>query len=320
MGRLAMPRAEKPLQAGQTHPVARGAVAATKLLAEEIDTDFCQQPLTERTILSGLPARTRPDHWLPLGLLCSQLRTVHRLTHGQPHGTAFLFQQGPPQQERRQRRLGRGRRRAAQAVLLEQLFDAFEDQLDMPARLIQAQHLLVGPLLAWQGGHQEHPARQVERVGLQLLLMLAGLAPLAPLGCLPLLLTQAQGNPAQGDTSALMADPDLSTTHPTCGGMSSFEPLHYRDPLPSSSSRGRLCGVKRTTRSANCCWTKAMRARRPLARSVTIRSPACSSKTSNCSPTCRSVTFSWVSRPESPIKGRMHPPDHAQRTWTGQMA
>src|SRR5258708_33950466 len=70
--------------------------------------------------------------------------------------------------------------------------------------------------------------------------MLGGLAGVGGLGWVPLLVTQAHGNPAQGDTSALMADPDLSTTHPTCGGMSSFEPLHYRDPFAIFLFQGQI--------------------------------------------------------------------------------
>jgi hypothetical protein len=148
-------------------------------------------------------------------------------------------------------------------------------QFDVPARLIQAQHLLAGPLLAWQGSHQEYPACQVQCVSLHPLLVQASFAPLAPLGCLPLLLAQAQGYPAQGDALALIADPD----RPTTDAARLRHAVHTRHfttgiPLPSSSSRGRLCGVKRTTTSAALLSTKPIRARRPLARSVIIRSPA----------------------------------------------
>ena len=64
-------------------------------------------------------------------------------------------------------------------------------QLDVPARLIQAQDLLRAPVLAGQGRDQQQPSGQIQRVGLHLLLFPGRGAFLAPLGRLALLFAQA---------------------------------------------------------------------------------------------------------------------------------
>ncbi len=186
MGPLAMADAEEALQTGYTPSKPCGRLAASYLLAEEIQAHFCQHPFAQRTLISLLA----PRGLLSLGWL---LRAVHCLAQRQANGAAFFFYQRPSQQQRRQRGLGGGRGRTAQLVHLKQLFDAFEEQFDVPACLIQAQHVLVTPLFWRQGGDQQHPTCQLQRVRLHLLLFLVGNALLAPLGRLPLLLAQAQG-------------------------------------------------------------------------------------------------------------------------------
>jgi hypothetical protein len=87
-----MPETQKALQARQTRPIARGGIVTSKLLAEEIHTDFCHHPLTQRTVTPVLPPRRLPGLMFPLvGLRCL-LRAVHRLAHRQADGAAFLFQ------------------------------------------------------------------------------------------------------------------------------------------------------------------------------------------------------------------------------------
>jgi hypothetical protein len=80
---------------------------------------------------------------------------------------------------------------------IQQRFEPFEKQLNVPARSIQAQHLLVAPLLARQGGNVQEPACQIERVLLKLALPLAGQPFLPALRSLPLLWREAQGDQAR---------------------------------------------------------------------------------------------------------------------------
>ncbi len=55
MGPFAMPHAEKALQAGQTRPILCWRIAASNLLTQEIQADFCHHPFAQGTVASILP-------------------------------------------------------------------------------------------------------------------------------------------------------------------------------------------------------------------------------------------------------------------------
>ena len=153
-----MADAEKPVQARQAGAIARCGITTSKLLAQEIDADFCHHPFTQRTVAPILPPGGARGRVRLLTLLGCLLSAVHRITHRQADGRALFFQQSPSQQESGDRWQGGLRCFTAQALVLQKLFDPLEDELDVPTRLIQAQHLLVTPLLTGQCGQKPHPA------------------------------------------------------------------------------------------------------------------------------------------------------------------
>src|SRR5436190_1422382 len=178
----------------------------------------------------------------------------------------------------------------------------------MPTRSVSLQDLLITPVLLWQGGNNQDPSREVEGIWPYLLLVLLCLALGTSLSLFLLLLAQTKSDQTQLDPLVQVCDPDRTTLDVPCGRLQSLEPVHDHDRVPCSSSIGNLDGLMRTMMSANLERTNAMRVRKPLARSVTTRSPGCRSKISRCSPSWQSVTLTCVSRPASKSKA----------VWTGQ--
>jgi hypothetical protein len=98
----------------------------------------------------------------------------------------------------------------------------FCEQFTMPTRLIQTQDLLVTPVHLGQGGDHQDPSREIQRVWLHLVLVLAGLATGSPLGLVLLFLTQPKSDQAQLDALVGIADPDRTARDAPCGRLQSI--------------------------------------------------------------------------------------------------
>ncbi len=77
-----------------------------------------------------------------------------------------------------------------QLVDIKQLLETLKEQLNMPARSIQAEHFLSAPLLGAKGGDDDQPACEIQGLSRRLALLapLARFLELAFLSGLPLLL------------------------------------------------------------------------------------------------------------------------------------
>jgi len=142
MGPFAMSNAEKSLQTRQTRARARCCIVTSKLLAQEIHADFCHHPFTQGAVASILPPASLHSLVLHRVLPFCLLRAVHGIAHRHTDGSALFFQQRPPQQECRDGRRSRRCRRASQALLLQELFDA----LLRPARCANVLDTSAGPV------------------------------------------------------------------------------------------------------------------------------------------------------------------------------
>src|SRR5262249_31951215 len=121
-------------------------------------------------------------------------------------------------------RLGRLCGRTPQALLLEKLFDPLKKQFNVPTCLIQTQDLLVAALMPWQRCNEQNPSGKRERIGMDLLLILARLALGPALGLVLLLLVQTQGDQAQMDRLSSKGDPDRAAQDGSVRGVQTFEP------------------------------------------------------------------------------------------------
>jgi hypothetical protein len=142
MGPFAMPNAEKALQSGQTRPIPCWRIAASNLLTQEIQADFCHHPFAQGTVESILPPAALHALGCQQTFPCCLLSALHRITHRQANGRALFFLQSPSQQERCDRGQGRRRCCTAQVVLLQQLFNA----LLRPTRCANALDTSAGPV------------------------------------------------------------------------------------------------------------------------------------------------------------------------------
>jgi hypothetical protein len=152
MGPFAMPTAEKALQSGQTRPIPCWRIAAANLLTQEIQADFCHHPFAQGAVESILPPaalhalgcqRTFPC--CPASVHCIASRIARRM--------AVLSSSCKAHPNKSAVTVGR----AVAAVVQRRLcccnscFMRFCAQLDVPTRLIQAQHLLRTPVRDFAG-------------------------------------------------------------------------------------------------------------------------------------------------------------------------
>ena len=175
-----------------------------------------------------MPTADWQRQWVPIGDLPSQLG-------------GLVFNQQPGDQQGGDHGLGRLRAVARQAMGVEDLFDAFKQDLDLPAAPIQFQHESHGPALFWQRRHHQVKPREKERLLAQLAAFLSRLTLRLLAQRFGLFVGQDHRDHADGQTLALPEHDRLALIRPW---PQPCQPPPDIDPKVGGSSRS-LTGIHR---------------------------------------------------------------------------